>query len=81
MIDPEYDEDGQVMRQQNGANVCSGFDYPVYVVVVGALLRVEAVRNDRVENVEQIEDESDGVGQDYHQVLIEHLHYMMKYPF
>lgn len=81
MVDAEDDEDGQIMRQQNRAYVCSRLGHPVYAVVIWAFLRVEAIGDDRVEDVEQVEDEPDGVGQDYHQVLIEHLHYGGKYTF
>ena len=46
MVDAEDDEDGQIMRQQNRAYVCSRLGHPVYVVVVRAVLRVEAIGDD-----------------------------------
>lgn len=73
MVDAEDDEDGQVVWQQDRAYVCGGLGDPVYAIVVGTFLGVEAIGDDWVEDVKQVEDESYGVGEDYHKVLIKHL--------
>lgn len=73
MVDAEDDEDGKIVWQQDRAYVCGGLGDPVYAIVVRTFLGVEAIGDDWVEDVEQVEDESYGVGKDDHQVLIEHL--------